>query len=380
MENHWQEKGPWLLKKKWSEAAKAIEPVLYPPHVHRSGKPKEAHPANELQSNLRLIQSALTGTRDLCTAARDFPEVETEAHGVVSRAYAAVDAYLRAAHFQFQERALSAFFLEIQEIYPLYLRELWALKALTQLVLLEQIGRAARGLPSEWIKPDEANRETANATEWVPLCIAALRVVDAAPWKEICEEIGAVSRILREDPCGAYGRMDAGSRSEYLQVVDQLGRFSGAEEPEIARQAVSLARLVKIGRNGNSRFGNVEATWAFFWWAKEETCWKNIFTTGRLFSERVQKAIRAWPEVYYFVGIEVLTFAIIAFLLIGARTPVSLIAALILLSLPVTEAAWGVMNQLTISFLAPKALPKLDFSEGIPRDCSTMVVVHASTQ
>ncbi len=100
---------------------------------------------------------------------------------------------------------------------------------------------------------------------------------------------------------------------------------------------------------------------------------KSTFTPP--FAERVRRAVLAWPEVYYFVGIELLTFAVIAFLLIGVRSPVSVIAGFVLLSLPATEAAWGMMNQLTSFILPPRMLPKLDFSEGIPPECSTMVVV-----
>jgi len=51
------------------------------------------------------------------------------------------------------------------------------------------------------------------------------------------------------------------------------------------------------------------------------------------------------------------------------------LVALALLIIPVTQAAVDFMNNL-VSYLAPpRALPKLDFSEGIPADCATMVAV-----
>ena len=86
---------------------------------------------------------------------------------------------------------------------------------------------------------------------------------------------------------------------------------------------------------------------------------------------------RFWlgPTAYYFGGIAFLTFAVIAFLLIGARTPLSLFVGFVLLSLPATEAAWGMMNQLTAFILPPRLLPKLKFSDGIPAEYATMVVV-----
>jgi hypothetical protein len=43
--------------------------------------------------------------------------------------------------------------------------------------------------------------------------------------------------------------------------------------------------------------------------------------------------------------------------------------------LPATDAAIGMMNQLTNFLLTPRKLPKLDFSKGLPANCTTMVVV-----
>ena len=51
------------------------------------------------------------------------------------------------------------------------------------------------------------------------------------------------------------------------------------------------------------------------------------------------------------------------------------IIAIILLLLPSSQSAVEVMNYLTTALLRPRILPKLDFSEGIPEDCVTMVVV-----
>ena len=51
------------------------------------------------------------------------------------------------------------------------------------------------------------------------------------------------------------------------------------------------------------------------------------------------------------------------------------IAAILLLLLPASQSAVEVMNYLTTALLHPRILPKLDFSEGIPDDCVTMVAV-----
>jgi cyclic beta-1,2-glucan synthetase len=62
-------------------------------------------------------------------------------------------------------------------------------------------------------------------------------------------------------------------------------------------------------------------------------------------------------------------------LLSGLDTFTPIVAGFLLLILPATQAAVEFMNNLTTSFLRPRALPKLDFSKGIPDDCLTMVAV-----
>jgi cyclic beta-1,2-glucan synthetase len=50
-------------------------------------------------------------------------------------------------------------------------------------------------------------------------------------------------------------------------------------------------------------------------------------------------------------------------------------AGLLLLVLPATQAASDFINSLVTFLFSPRALPKLDFSRGIPDDCATMVAV-----
>ncbi len=95
--------------------------------------------------------------------------------------------------------------------------------------------------------------------------------------------------------------------------------------------------------------------------------------------ERVQEFLRRHPDEFYLGGIELLTLLIV----IAIMTPVfnafntflGRIFAIILLLLPASQSAVEVMNYLTTALLRPRILPKLDFCEGIPDDCVTMVVV-----
>src|SRR5205807_1741999 len=92
-------------------------------------------------------------------------------------------------------------------------------------------------------------------------------------------------------------------------------------------------------------------------------------------TQRLKEALLATPALFYFGGIALVTLAIIGFLLSGVGVATPLMAGLLLLVLPAMDAAVGMMNQVTHFFLPPRKLYRLDFSKGIPANCTTMVVV-----
>ncbi len=97
------------------------------------------------------------------------------------------------------------------------------------------------------------------------------------------------------------------------------------------------------------------------------------------FGERVQILLRRHPSEFLILGIAVLTFVIITaavWLLTAASTPLVLVLlSMLVLLLPGSQAAVQVMNYLTTNLLPVDSLSKLDFSEGIPDDCMTLVAI-----
>ncbi|HME11265.1 MAG TPA: glucoamylase family protein [Candidatus Acidoferrum sp.] len=92
---------------------------------------------------------------------------------------------------------------------------------------------------------------------------------------------------------------------------------------------------------------------------------------AKAFTETFREA----PDVFYFLTLELLLFVMMLFVVTGVNGTVPIIVAALFLILPASEAAVEVVNQL-VNFLVPaRALPRLDFSTGIPGDCLTIVAV-----
>src|SRR5207302_809837 len=66
----------------------------------------------------------------------------------------------------------------------------------------------------------------------------------------------------------------------------------------------------------------------------------------------------------------------VLWLLTPPSTPLgTILLSMLILAIPSSQAAVEVMNYLTTNLLEPVTLPKMDYSEGIPEDCVTLVAV-----
>src|SRR5208337_1051894 len=85
------------------------------------------------------------------------------------------------------------------------------------------------------------------------------------------------------------------------------------------------------------------------------------------------------PDEFFLPGNAILTLAIVSAVLViitsTTNSPGLVLLSMLILLLPSSQAAVQVMNYLLTSLLAAEILPKLDFSEGIPADCVTLVAV-----
>jgi hypothetical protein len=376
-ENHSTGCGAVATGKTFQDAGREAASRMLPARSHRSHlralekRAKEARTAidsalaraereNEgwqwLAGNFRLIRTAQKETRGVAKSLKDHPAVALgERH--VPRPYAVAESFLDAAEGRFSEAPLEAFLAGFQEVCELEMGELWALKPVLQLLLLERIAAAA-------IQRDAT----------VPVLVSSLRTLGEAAWKEVFEKVNVVDAMLATDPARAYSAMDYESRDLYRKSVAQLAKHSSKSESEVAALAVDLARQIReAGACGRAAVRRSHA--GFFLVDKGLAVLKETLGYRRPLPERVSNLVLQSPNAFFLFGIELLTFVVAAIVLSFLDTRTPLTAAALMLLLPASQAAVDFMNNLTSFLLRPRRLPKLDFSEGVPEHCITMVAV-----
>ena len=296
--------------------------------------------------NARLLHTAARQASEFASGLRQFP-VSVGEFGESPRLCLIARAYLDAARNRFEEESCAAFVNGFQQVLTLEMGEIWALKPALQSEVLQRIETGDSGWPE---------------------LVTSLRQIGEMPWKDFFESVSEVDRALAADPAGAYARMDFESRDRYRNVVAALAKHSACTEQEVARKAVELAAQAEASSARRTHVG-------YYLVESGVPLLQERIGYDPTIRARMREAFLLHPTAFYLVGIELLTFLTVAMLISGTGPLTPILAALLLLLLPATQVAVDFMNHLVTYLVPPRALPKLDFSEGVPPEYATVVAV-----
>ncbi len=302
--------------------------------------------------NWRLIRTAIKEIRGAADGVDDFLSVQW--HGeAVPRPYAAAAAYLEHTLGEFHKESMQTFIEGLQYVANFSMGELWALKPMLQVASLERI---ATGKP-------------------IPAAIDSLRAIAEADWKVLFENLSVVDSLLKGDPLASYSGMDYDSRELYRKSIAELAAYSDIHEQDVAKSALRLAR-VSHDRHGIATRAAARRAHVGYYLIDDG---RDDLEAAIGYRPDWTRRLRRWalhnPNGIYLLGIEICTFVVVIAVLSVLDTLTPILAGLVLSILPATQAASDFMNNLVGWILPPRRLPKLDFSEGIPEDCSTIVAV-----
>jgi len=231
------------------------------------------------------------------------------------------------------------------------------------------------GLTIEHMVQSETQSQAANQVS-IGNSIGSLRFLGAMDWRDFVEAMSSVEHKLREDPVAIYARMDFATRDRYRHAVERIARRTSASENEVARKAVWLAHQGKAaGSDGDEAAAHVGYYLVDSGLARLEAA-----VEARRSPLDTFKALgRAYPLPLYLGGIAIATLVMAGVFLRAAAIdgmPAWLLAMAILPAmLAASQLAVTMVNWLATLVATPHALPRMDFSKGIPRESRTLVVV-----
>ncbi len=304
----------------------------------------------------------------------------------------------------FDGRRLARFVTAYQQQQPLTMGEIWALPIMLRFVLLAgvvQAGERITGSVSYWEQADDS-LDTAldlahlvNDNEVIAHSIPSLRLINSEDWNAFFEQVSLVQQVLCEDPARLYAHMDFATRDRYRNEIETIARAASLAELFVAQAVVDLAQAacpkpeLSTGSVGE---GSSDLSVENLQTPRRCHVGYYLLAEGRATLEhRVdgqpslrmarQRWILAHPSWVYFGSISLLVTTIVAISVAyaaGAGGSLWLIGLAGLLALiPAITLAVDMVNWVITRLLPPTVLPKLDFTQGIPPSCRTMIVVPA---
>ena len=237
------------------------------------------------------------------------------------------------------------------------------------------------GLTIEQLVQSETKRQASDQVS-IANSIGSLRLLGAMDWRVFVETLSAVEQKLREDPGDVYARMDFATRDRYRNAVEKIAKASLLSEREVARKAIQLAhQAAAAATTPGGAAGDRTAHVGYYLVDKGLPQLERAAHARLRFAAAVQRAGCRFPLLLYLGTIALLTLVFAGSLLAKAHAQglqawmLALVA--ILLILGTSRLAIALVNWLATLLAAPRPLPRLDFSRGIPPACRTLVVVPA---
>jgi len=245
----------------------------------------------------------------------------------------------------------------------------------------------ALALPLTWIEQSLAesgltiaqlvqaeNQQQAADQVSISNSIGSMRLLAVMDWREFVESMSVVDQTLRRDPAGIYAQMDFATRDRYRHAIEETAKRGNLAEAKVAEAALRLASEAADGVGG----ADTRSVHVGYY----------LIDAGLPQLERavqLHSPLRAFARdrhlrvSLYLGSIALLTAAATAATCLVANAHGVrgwLLASLaICAAVGASQLAVAIVNRLASMLVAPHALPRMDFSEGVPTRAQTLVVV-----
>ena len=197
--------------------------------------------------------------------------------------------------------------------------------------------------------------------------INSLRIMDSVNWKRVFTETSEAEKLLMEDPSGIYNNMDFETKDYYRHKVEEIARKTNVDEITLIKTALELSRLHLEERNlYKNHIGYYLVDDGI-----EELLRR--FGIKKNTNSRIQ-------QTSYIVSIAILVSLLILILTYFIPLKFSIsqyIIAFIIMVIPASEVVISLYNWFVAKITPVSFIPKMDFSNGIPNEYKTIVVIPA---
>ena len=200
--------------------------------------------------------------------------------------------------------------------------------------------------------------------------INSLRIMDSINWKSFFNKTSKVEKLLMQDPAKIYNDMDFETKDYYRHKVEEISRKTNINELELIKTALELSSL---------HLENKESFKKHIGYYIVDDGAKELLKRFEINKDINKK----FSGIIYVLSIILGTIAVdLMILLLTYFIPLKFslgqyIFAFILMIVPSSEIVIALYNWFIAKITKVSFIPKMDYSNGIPKNNKTIVVVPA---
>lgn len=233
---------------------------------------------------------------------------------------------------------------------------------------------------------ESASRTAAANQISIANSICSLRFIGAMDWRNFVETLSVVEQLLVQDPVNQYVHQDFSTRDRYRHVIEKVAKLMPINKSAASNQcsqyeiawtqaAIDLADTARKLLGSQHRSAHIG-----YYLIDEGLCvLKKTLNCRKPLLAAFKKNCKPYRLFFYVGSILLLTAlltAVIFFVGIETQLRYWKLWLLALIGFVGTSAlAVSLVNLIVTQSMRPHALPRLDFSRGVPEQHRTMVVI-----
>ena len=197
-------------------------------------------------------------------------------------------------------------------------------------------------------------------------CIKSIKDIQRINFIEIFEKINGVEEILKKDPAKVYSKMTYKTKEYYRNKIKELSKKSKISEIYITSKALEFANKNKEDKK-KSHIGYYIIDNGLTDLKKELNIKENCLSNQKLKEKLYIGALIGLTSI----------FTLLATTLFIDTTKKLILSVLFLIFsfIPISEIVIKFVQYILSKKVKPKLIPKLNFTEGIPKEFTTMVIM-----
>ena len=220
-------------------------------------------------------------------------------------------------------------------------------------------------------------------------CILTLKAISRINFLEIFEKINRVEDILKQDPAKQYEKMDSTTKSYYRNAIQEISKKTKISEIYIAKKCLELSLQASEKPEANEKSMHI----GFYLISDGKETLLNSLLEKKITLKSNEEKAKIYIETVWGVSLLLTLILSINFyymlwyksfgdvtrnfignIPILVKVLLSIILALVSI-LPIENIVSKIIQYVLSKVIKPKLIPKIDFQNGIPENCSTMVVI-----